>query len=327
MQQPTAQGFSCRVKLERWQHSERWVLVLRSRCPRQVMPQAYKAEDRGRSRLTLARRTCKSTASAANYCCTTHWPQAITPLHAQAALISSSKPTNHQPKRSPHHPSLSPIRNKVSHERIPSAVTACMPKPPQPPDSVPLSTFRSGRPPSSLLPPDHPRDAETSTAGSSSDLVHLSQDTSRQPSPFYELPHPDQYKSRADLGAHEEEDDDSDFAWGDGAADDDTDVEEAMPSDLRPPSHRPMNSQAHAPLLSGDKQTGYEQPTSPALNRRRSSRFRERDPEEMAKSATRKRYTYAACFLGLSLVTFAIQTETAVYIQHNLHWNKAYCML
>ncbi|EMC98607.1 hypothetical protein BAUCODRAFT_136882 [Baudoinia panamericana UAMH 10762] len=103
-----------------------------------------------------------------------------------------------------------------------------------------------------------------------------------------------------------------------------------MPSDLRRHSLRSStgpNGGAHSPLLSGDKQAGYEQATSPTLTTRRSTRFHERDPEEMAKAATRKRYTYAACFLAVSLVSFAVQTETAVYIQHNLRWNKAYCML
>jgi len=44
-------------------------------------------------------------------------------------------------------------------------------------------------------------------------------------------------------------------------------------------------------------------------------------------SAVRKKYTYAAFFLLLSLVSFVIQTETAVYIQQELKWNKAYAML
>ncbi|KAF2774110.1 hypothetical protein EJ03DRAFT_255497, partial [Teratosphaeria nubilosa] len=80
------------------------------------------------------------------------------------------------------------------------------------------------------------------------------------------------------------------------------------------------------PLLAGDK--ARADPSPPAsLHHRRSARFRERDPAAMAQAATRKRYTYAAGFLALSLVTFAIQTETAVYIQHDLKWNKAYCML
>ena len=197
------------------------------------------------------------------------------------------------------------------------------------PDSLPLSTLRSSKPKScstSLLPPDHFHDPETSTpcSVSSSDLVHVSQDISRQLSPFADLPHPDQYKK----GDHE----DSEFErWDrdDLEEDDDLDADpEAMPSDLRRSSLRPVDSRAQAPLLSpGDKPNDYEQPQSPSLSRRRSSRFRERDPAQRAKDANRKRYTYAAGFLGLSLVTFAIQTETAVYIQHNLHWNKAYCML
>lgn len=36
---------------------------------------------------------------------------------------------------------------------------------------------------------------------------------------------------------------------------------------------------------------------------------------------------YAAFFLLVSLISFVVQTETAVYIQHELHWDKAYCML
>jgi drug/metabolite transporter (DMT)-like permease len=42
---------------------------------------------------------------------------------------------------------------------------------------------------------------------------------------------------------------------------------------------------------------------------------------------TRRKYIYASFFLVLSLVSFVIQTETAVYIQHELKWKKAYCML
>ncbi|KYG46153.1 hypothetical protein M433DRAFT_65765 [Acidomyces richmondensis BFW] len=103
-----------------------------------------------------------------------------------------------------------------------------------------------------------------------------------------------------------------------------------MPSDLRPSLDRAHNTHGYSqPLLSdADKRRGSESGShSHTLHHRRSARFRERDPESMARAATRKRYTYAACFLALSLVTFAIQTETAVYIQHDLQWNKAYCML
>ncbi|KAL2357325.1 hypothetical protein BJ546DRAFT_1024540 [Cryomyces antarcticus] len=101
----------------------------------------------------------------------------------------------------------------------------------------------------------------------------------------------------------------------------------SMPSDLRPSLHRPTDGRSQTPLLAskGDSARDYESPVRPGLTPRRST-FRERDPDS-AKSATRQKYTYAAGFLLLSLVSFTIQTETAVYIQHNLKWNKAYCML
>jgi drug/metabolite transporter (DMT)-like permease len=46
-----------------------------------------------------------------------------------------------------------------------------------------------------------------------------------------------------------------------------------------------------------------------------------------ARLDARKRYTYASIFLVVSLVSFTIQTELASYIQHDLGWDKAYCML
>ena len=178
------------------------------------------------------------------------------------------------------------------------------------PVSFPLSSL-------SLPTPDHVHD--DGSAASSSDLVHLSKDTSRQPSPFDDLAHPDRFTKEGG-------EDESDFdAWDEHDVQD----EHGMPSDLRPSAHRQPShlSASHSPLLPGDKHTGYEAPNSPEMSRRRSSRFSQRDPAEMAKAATRKRYTYAACFLAVSLVSFAVQTETAVYIQHNLGWRKAYCML
>lgn len=48
---------------------------------------------------------------------------------------------------------------------------------------------------------------------------------------------------------------------------------------------------------------------------------------ERAMKETRKTYKWAAFFLVLSLVSFVVQTETAVYIQHELGWSKAYAML
>ncbi|KAF1815614.1 hypothetical protein P152DRAFT_464419 [Eremomyces bilateralis CBS 781.70] len=102
-----------------------------------------------------------------------------------------------------------------------------------------------------------------------------------------------------------------------------------MPSDLRPSSQRTRSEgRSRQPLLSEENlesQAVYNSPPPPA--RSRTSTFHERDPEVAAKQATRTRYTYAGFFLLLSLISFAVQTETAVYIQTNLHWNKAYCML
>ncbi|KAK4234496.1 thiamine-repressible mitochondrial transport protein THI74 [Achaetomium macrosporum] len=46
-----------------------------------------------------------------------------------------------------------------------------------------------------------------------------------------------------------------------------------------------------------------------------------------ARLEARKRYTYASVFLVVSLVSFTVQTELASYIQHDLGWDKAYCML
>ena len=100
----------------------------------------------------------------------------------------------------------------------------------------------------------------------------------------------------------------------------------------RPALHRPVDgrSHSHQPLLkdeergrqSYDERTG----TRPSFATRRST-FRSRSPIYVAKSDTTQRYTYAAFFLMLSLVSFVVQTETAVYIQHELKWNKHYCML
>ncbi|KAF2162249.1 hypothetical protein M409DRAFT_69178 [Zasmidium cellare ATCC 36951] len=176
---------------------------------------------------------------------------------------------------------------------------------------------------SSLLPPDHFHDQDSSTAGDSSDLVHVSKDTSRQPSPLSDLPHPDQYTARQD--GHEE-DGDSDFEnWGEEEASQAWHSD--MPSDLRPqrPSVHRAGSQQHQPLLAGDKNGEYE---PPGRSGGRSTRFRERDPPEVEpKNDTRKRYTLAGAFLLVSLISFAVQTETAVYIQHDLNWTKPYCML
>lgn len=175
---------------------------------------------------------------------------------------------------------------------------------------------------SNLLAPDHLHEAESTSTGDS--FVHLSKANSRQSSPFSDLAHPDQFKSPKEESGEE----DSDFGWGDEEAGD----HHNMPSDLRPERNRTTSHRSHGhqhqPLLNGDKRTSYDEPVRPELGQRRSTHFRERDPEiTESKSDTRTRYTYAAAFLLLSLVSFAVQTETAVYIQHDLNWTKPYCML
>ena len=97
----------------------------------------------------------------------------------------------------------------------------------------------------------------------------------------------------------------------------------------RPPMHQPTDGRAHVPLLKEERgRLSYDGEANirPSVVARRST-FRSRSPDLAGASATRKKYTYAAFFLGLSLVSFVIQTETAVYIQHELRWKKAYCML
>ncbi|PHH90576.1 hypothetical protein CDD83_3263 [Cordyceps sp. RAO-2017] len=64
----------------------------------------------------------------------------------------------------------------------------------------------------------------------------------------------------------------------------------------------------------------------PTFSRR--STMRNRSPlAAAARASARKKYTYAAFFLAVSLVTFAIQTELSSHIQHDLGWDKAYCMM
>ncbi|KAF2126878.1 hypothetical protein P153DRAFT_296523 [Dothidotthia symphoricarpi CBS 119687] len=100
-----------------------------------------------------------------------------------------------------------------------------------------------------------------------------------------------------------------------------------MPSDLRPDVPGGHERRAVSPLL-GHSKTTDEGTENGGLSRRGTQqRFHERDPEMQAKLETRRKYTYASIFLALSLVSFTVQTETAVYIQHELKWEKPYCML
>jgi hypothetical protein len=135
-------------------------------------------------------------------------------------------------------------------------------------------------------------------------------------SPFADVP---QNKAAAFKEPHSPSNSDLDF--------DDWDEHDAsMPSDLRPELEEHERDGHRAPLLgrhSKDEDEGIEDSVG-ALSRRSTHHFHERDPE---RYETRRKYTYAAITLALSLVSFTVQTETAVYIQHQLKWEKPYCML
>lgn len=103
----------------------------------------------------------------------------------------------------------------------------------------------------------------------------------------------------------------------------------------RPRMHRPTGPQAHIPLLAEDKLESASQsrgrPEGPSTRQSfvsHRSTFRSRSPSyAQPEDVVRRKYIYASFFLVLSLISFVVQTETAVYIQHELHWNKAYCMM
>ena len=113
--------------------------------------------------------------------------------------------------------------------------------------------------------------------------------------------------------------------------DSDTDEDDEQMSGSRPKMHRPTEGRSQQPLLNADTldRPSYDAPNGSARPAfiAGTSTFRSRDLDLEGKSATRKKYTYAGFFLLLSLVSFTIQTETAVYIQQDLGWQKAYCML
>lgn len=108
-----------------------------------------------------------------------------------------------------------------------------------------------------------------------------------------------------------------------------SDREPTHQSSTRNHNHTLANS--HQRLLDEDKLARGRSDTMgtrrPSHTSKRST-LRSRSPKyNDAKAQTRKKYLYASFFLVVSLISFVVQTETAVYIQHELHWNKAYCML
>ncbi|KAF3482526.1 uncharacterized protein GIQ15_05285 [Arthroderma uncinatum] len=117
---------------------------------------------------------------------------------------------------------------------------------------------------------------------------------------------------------------------GYNSAEEDSDGDMAIE---RPSMQRPGESRSKVPLLKGESRgrSSSVGPASmeegrPSIARARPS-LRSRSPDFDAKNATRKKYMIAAFALVISLISFTVQTQTAVYIQQELGWNKPYCML
>ncbi|KAF7547274.1 hypothetical protein G7Z17_g7828 [Cylindrodendrum hubeiense] len=157
--------------------------------------------------------------------------------------------------------------------------------------------------------------------------------------------------SNPDGKRDDEDDEDEDSSWYEL---DNMDSESAR----RPPFNRPTDGRSETPLLrkqQSDEERGRagfspasdddgrrsshgssrnaspyhsEMVQRPSFSRR--STMRSRSPRTAAaaeSNTTRKKYTYAAFFLVVSLIAFCIQTELSAYIQHDLGWDKAYCMM
>ncbi|KAL4879390.1 hypothetical protein BJY04DRAFT_95161 [Aspergillus karnatakaensis] len=99
--------------------------------------------------------------------------------------------------------------------------------------------------------------------------------------------------------------------------------------------HGPLDGRSHQPLLEDEEPgrtsaggLGYgDAEGRPMLHHSRRSTMRSKSPDTLAEQQTRQKYWIASGFLLLSLASFVVQTETAVYIQHDLGWDKPYCML
>ena len=113
---------------------------------------------------------------------------------------------------------------------------------------------------------------------------------------------------------------------------DEEDIEEDLELEEmdRPSLRRPSGGHSHTPLLYDGKEDTRGRRDSQDFGGTisRTSTFRSSSPKHtQPENLTRRKYMYAGFFLMVSLVSFVVQTETAVYIQHTLHWDKAYCML
>ncbi|KAL2821249.1 hypothetical protein BDW59DRAFT_150270 [Aspergillus cavernicola] len=99
--------------------------------------------------------------------------------------------------------------------------------------------------------------------------------------------------------------------------------------------HQPLDGRYNEPLLDDEHPERMsngglyfgDTEGRPMLHHSRRSTMRSKSPDGLAKQQTRQKYLIASGFLMLSLASFVVQTETAVYIQHDLGWDKPYCML
>ncbi|KAI9823728.1 MAG: hypothetical protein M1832_002285 [Thelocarpon impressellum] len=150
-----------------------------------------------------------------------------------------------------------------------------------------------------------------------------SRQPSRSPSPFLSSGGDGRAASHGPSNGHARS---KEEGGPDGESDSDPDLDLPM---SRPELLRPGDGRSQLPLLHDDERgrPSYESPDDVERRAVRRAQLRSRSPNSAAALDTRKKYTYAGAFLLLSLVSFTIQTETAVYIQHELGWKKAYCML
>lgn len=184
------------------------------------------------------------------------------------------------------------------------------------PESIPLRSAPNHRPGTLLFdsdlahPHDHPQPASRAHSAAS-----------RQSSP-----HADASQSRGKIEGKKLRFEEPSSPSSDLSFDDWDESAPSMPSDLRPDVDREREGRSQSPLL-GSRKSFDEGVENGGLLSRSTHTFHERDPESQAHFETKRKYTYAAIFLALSLVSFTVQTETAVYIQHELKWEKPYCML
>ncbi|KAI1614360.1 hypothetical protein EDD36DRAFT_224702 [Exophiala viscosa] len=162
---------------------------------------------------------------------------------------------------------------------------------------------------------------------------HSHPSTARPPSPvrLKSLPSAIKHEFRAE---HQGE-----FHFDTNVEEEDEEDEDEDDMSVKPSMHRPTGPHSHVPLLAEDKLESRGRPDGPSprgsqrLRTTQSfashrSTFRSRSPSyAQPKDVVRRKYMYASFFLVLSLASFVVQTETAVYIQHDLGWDKAYCMM